>query len=155
MPPLPKPVGKVLGTDNRTIINTLVTDMIRTNLATPERAGFSDAVFEALTLLYEYNTRHIYYHPRLVEYAKRTENMLGTVFDFEQRELASRKQTLWGRAAERDPAPVRELHHFIAKMYPPGERPALSQVVIDHLSLMTDRYARALFEDVFLPKPVG
>jgi dGTPase len=155
LPPLPKRVTKALGADNRTIINTLVTDMIETNLRTPERIGFSDDVFEAFRLLYDYNCKHIYFHPLLTEYATRAENMLTVIFDFEQRELASRRQSQWGVVSDRDPAPVRELHHFIEKMYPRGDWPSLSQVVIDHLSLMTDRYARSFFQDIFLPKPVG
>jgi dGTP triphosphohydrolase len=50
---------------------------------------------------------------------------------------------------------VRELHHFIQKMYGKRDRPALSQIIIDHMSLMTDRYARSFFQEIFLPKPVG
>jgi len=155
LPPLPKTVVRVLGADNRRIINSLVTDLIETNLRTPERIGFSDRVFEALTLLYEYNVRHIYYHPLLAEYASRAANMLTEIYQFEQRELASRPQSRWGQVGAGDPPPVRELHHFIAKMYPPEDRPALTQIVIDHMSLMTDRYARNFFEEVFLPRPVG
>lgn len=155
LPPLPREVVRVLGSDNRTIINTLVTDMIQVNLATPERMGFSDEVFEALKALYEYNCRHIYFDPRLTEYANRADRMLAVIFDFEQRELASRRESQWGISTEQDPYPVRELHHFIQKVYPRNERPALTQIVIDHLSLMTDRYARNFFQEVFLPKPVG
>ena len=155
LPPLPRTVTRALGADNRTIINALVTDMIRTNRRAPERIGFSDGVFEALHLLYDYNCRNIYFHPQLTEYAARTENMLTTIFEFAQRELASRPQRQWGAYTAADPVPVRELHGFIRKMYPPGARPAQSQIVIDQLSLMTDRYARTMFEEIFLPKPVG
>lgn len=155
LPPLPVRVAKVLGTDNRAIINSLVTDMIQTNLQTPERIGFSDSVFEAFRLLYEYNCRHIYYNPLLTEYATRAENMLTTIFEFEQRELASRRQARWGEPSEKDSAPTRELQRFIAKMYPRNDMPSLAQIVIDHMSLMTDRYARNFFQDIFLPKPVG
>ena len=155
LPPLPPRVVKVLGADNRAIINALVTDMIQTNLKTPEQIGFSEPVFEAFRLLYEYNCRNIYFHPQLVEYAARAENMLTIIFDFEQRELSSRRQSRWGVPADKDSPPVRELHRFIAKMYAPRDLPSLSQIVIDHLSLMTDRYARTFFQDIFLPKPVG
>ena len=143
------------GADNRTIINTLVTDLIRTNLKTPERVGFSEGVFEALKLIYEYNCKNIYFHPRLTEYARRTERMLKEIFWFEQRELAAKKQSLWGRVIPADSYPVRELHHFISKTYPVLERPSLSQIIVDHMSMMTDRYARSFFEDLMLPKPVG
>ena len=155
LPALPRRVTRVLGHDNRTMINTLVTDMIATNLKTPERIGFSDRAFEALDTMYRFNLDHIYMHPRLQEYANRTENMLATIFDFETRELASRKQSQWGRVAAGDPLALEELHHFIRKMYPDEDQPDLVQIVIDHISLMTDRFARNLFEEIFLPKPVG
>jgi len=155
MPPLPRAVVRVLGGDNRAIINTLVTDMIRTNLKTPGRMGFSADVFEALHQMYAYNSRHIYSHPQLVEYAARTENMLTIIFEFAQRALASRPQRQWGRVRESDSQAVRELHAFIGKMYAQGEQPSLSQIVVDYLSLMTDRYARSLFEEIFLPHPIG
>lgn len=155
LPKLPRDVGRVLGADNRTIINNLVTDLIRTNQRTPERVGFSDDVFGAFLRLYEYNCRHIYFHPLLVEYATRAENMLRTIFEFEQRDLASRRQSQWGVYSDDDPYGVRELHHFIAKMYARDEMPSLYQIVVDHMSLMTDRYARNYFEEVFLPRPVG
>ncbi len=155
LPPLPPKVARVLGADNRVIINNLVTDVIRSNLRTPERIGFSDEVFEALNGLYEYNCKNIYFHPRLTEYANRAEKMLTVIFDFEQRELASRRESQWGVVGEHDPYPIRELHHFIEKLYPRSDRPALTQIVIDHLSLMTDRYARSFFDEIFLPKAVG
>jgi dGTPase len=154
-PPLPARVKRVLGADNRTIINSLVMDIIRTNLQTPERLGFSDRVFEALEMLYQYNFTHIYSHPQLLEYAERTEYMLRTILEFEQKELMAKGPNEWGHARTGDPLPIRELHSFIAKTYPPDDKPALSQVIIDHLSLMTDRYARYLFEEIVLPKPIG
>ena len=152
---LPRPVVKVLGADNRSIINNLVADLIQTNLKTPERIGFSDDVFEALELLYRYNTQNIYYHPKLLDYGTKTEFMLKTIFDFAQKELASREQSQWGRWHASDPAPVRELHQFIEKTYALEKRPSLSQIIVDHISLMTDRYARSLFEEIVLPKPIG
>ena len=155
LPALPKEVARVLGTDNRTIINNLVTDLIRTNLKTPERVGFSDDVFEAFSRLYEFNCKHIYFHPQLVEYATRAENMLRAIFEFEQRELASRRQSQWGRDSEKVSYAAREVRHFISKMYPRDQLPSLYQIVVDHLSLMTDRYARNFFEEIFLPKPIG
>ena len=155
LPPLPRKVTQVLGADNRTIINSLVTEIIQTNLKTPERIGFSDDVFGALEMLYKYNCDHIYFHPQLLEYAEKTERMLQEIFQFEERELASKSQKLWGRSRETDPLPIRELHWFIAKTYQPQERPSLSQIIIDHISLMTDRFARSLFEEIALPKPIG
>ncbi|MEI6149299.1 MAG: HD domain-containing protein [bacterium] len=155
MPPLPAKVVRALGRDNRTIINNLVTDMIETNLKTPDRIGFSDDVFDAFGLLYDFNCRNIYFHPQLVEYAHRAENMLTVIFEFEQRELSSRRQSQWGIVSDKDSSPVQEVHHFIDKMYTRGDWPSLSQVVVDHMSLMTDRYARNFFQEIFLPKPVG
>ena len=155
LPPLPRKVTRCLGSDNRTIINTLVTDLIETNLKNPERIGFSADVFAALEAIYKYNFDYIYSHPDLMEYAERTEKMLEGIFEFEERELASKTQDRWGHSRETDPLPIRELHSFIAKTYPPDEKPSLSQIIVDHISLMTDRFARNLFDEIVLPKPIG
>lgn len=154
LPPLPAKARRVLGGDNRTIINTLVNDLINENIKTPERLGFSDKVFEAVNSLYEYNVRHIYFHADVVEYARKTERMLTGLFEFGQRALGSREPSAWGLIRREDDVPVRELHHFIAGIYPRDQRPAMSQVLIDFISLMTDRYARSLYEEIVLPKPL-
>ena len=155
LPPLPRKVSAVLGSTNRSVINALVTDIIQTNLRDPSIVGFSDPVFEALELMYRYNCSSIYFHPRLVEYGEKTEKMLEVIFDFEQKELASKSPDAWGRVRESDPFPIRELHDFVASTYPADARPSQSQVVVDHISLMTDRFARNLFEEIVLPKPIG
>ena len=155
LPPLPRAVTRLLGSDNRTIINNLVTDIIRTNGRSPERIGFSDSVFAALNELYRFNHSNIYSHPEIMDYAGKAERMLEQVFEFENKELESKETKLWGRPAADDSAPIKELHNFIRSTYPPAERPSLLQILVDHISLMTDRYARSLFEEIALPKPVG
>ncbi len=154
LPALPAKARQVLGGDNRTIINTLVNDLITENLKTPERLGFSDAVFEAVNAMYQYNFKYIYNHPDIVEYARKTEHMLTCLFEFGQRILSSREPSAWGVEHCDDAIPSSELQHFIAGNYPTANRPAMSQVLIDFISLMTDRYARLLFEEIVLPKPL-
>lgn len=157
LPPLPREAVRLLGDDNRSIIHALVNDMVGVNLATPGRIGFTDEVFAAVTRLYKYNFHHIYLHPRLSDYAVKVERMLGELFRFGEACLAARDRSEWGAPRPDDPEPARELHRFIAKTYPPaaGERPPAAQLLVDHLSLMTDRYARNAFEAIMLPATVG
>ncbi len=58
---IPDNVKKVLGTTNREIIDSLITDIISESYHQPY-IGYSDAVFEALQELYRFNLDHIYLH---------------------------------------------------------------------------------------------
>jgi len=81
--------------------------------------------------------------------------MLKEIFEFEIQELTSKDPGVWGHWKESDPMPIRELHQFISKTYLSDQIPAMAQILLDHISLMTDRYARNLFEEIVLPKPIG
>jgi dGTPase len=151
LPALPDRVVRVLGRENSAIINTLVHDLIRTNQKTPERIGFSDAVFEALCELYQYNVREIYRHPELLKYSRKIERMLDTILEWAMDLLATTPQDRWGKVEAGAPWPARFLNEFIVKMYPQDRRPETVQIVVDWVSLMTDRFARNVFEALVLP----
>lgn len=151
LPALPDRVVRVLGHENSAIINTLVHDMIRTNQKTPERMGFSDEVFEALSELYQYNVREIYRHPRLMEYSQKVERMLDTILSWTMECLERTPPEQWSVVDQAAPWPARYMHEFIGKMYAPGRRPEKAQIAVDWVSLMTDRFARNVFEALVLP----
>ena len=155
LPPISPRVLKVLGHENRTIINTLVHDVIRTNQRTPERIGFSDGIYEAMGELYQYNVREIYRHPRLLEYSAKAERMLDTILDWATDHLAKTPPERWCAAESNASWPVRFLHEFIGKMYPADRRPDTVQIAVDWVSLMTDRFARSAFEALVLPESIG
>lgn len=152
LPPLPDRVVRVLGGENSAIINTLVLDMIRTNQKTPERIGFSDEVFQALSELYQYNVREIYRHPRLMEYSQKVERMLDTILSWAMESLERTPPERWSAADPSAPWPAKYLHEFIGKMYAPDRRTETAQIVVDWVSLMTDRFARNVFEALVLPE---
>ena len=154
LPPLPARVVKVLGEENRTIINTLVYDIIGTNQRTPERIGFSDAVYEALDELYRYNVREIYRHPLLTEYSVKAERMLDTIIEWTLDHLDRTPPDQWTVVDARSPWPAHFLHEFIGKMYPADRRPDTVQIAVDWVSLMTDRFARSAFESLVLPESI-
>ncbi|MHA1521013.1 MAG: deoxyguanosinetriphosphate triphosphohydrolase family protein [Promethearchaeota archaeon] len=60
---LPENVKKVLGTTNREIIDSLITDIISESYQQPF-IGYSDDVFDALKELYKFNLDHIYLHEK-------------------------------------------------------------------------------------------
>jgi dGTPase len=155
LPPLPARVVKVLGEENRTIINTLVYDIIGTNQRTPERIGFSDAVYEALDELYRYNVREIYRHPLLTEYSVKAERMLDTIIEWTLDHLDRTPPEQWTVVDARSPWPAHFLHEFIGKMYQADRRPDTVQIAVDWVSLMTDRFARSAFESLVLPESIG
>lgn len=152
VPPLPERVVRVLGRENSAIINTLVHDMIRTNQKTPDRIGFSDEVFEALSELYKYNVREIYRHPRLMEYSLKVEHMLDTILSWVMDSLEKTPSDRWSEVDPSAAWPARTLHEFIGKMYAPDRRPEIAQIAVDWVSLMTDRFARNMFEALVLPE---
>lgn len=152
LPALPDRVVRVLGGENSAMINTMVHDMIRTNQKTPDRIGFSDEVFDALSALYQYNVREIYRHPELMEYSRKVERMLDTILAWAIESLEKTPPEKWGVAEPSEPWPDRFLHEFIGKMYPQERRPETVQIVVDWVSLMTDRFARAVFEALVLPE---
>lgn len=155
LPPLPKTITEILGADNRAIINALVHDLIDENKKQEERVGFSSNVYGALNELYAYNLNNIYSHPKIIEYAKKTEGVMRAIFEHAINELNNKRQQDWGKWTALDPEPVKKLHQFIKGAYTEVNLPPALQIVVDYISLMTDRFALRLFEKLAIPMPVG
>jgi len=155
LPPLPKTITEILGADNRAIINALVHDLIDENKKQEERVGFSSNVYGALNELYAYNLNNIYSHPKIIEYAKKTEGVMRAIFEHAINELNNKRQQDWGKWTALDPEPVKKLHQFIKGAYTEVNLPPALQIVVDYVSLMTDRFALRLFEKLAIPMPVG
>lgn len=157
-PKLPISITRVLGTNNRSIINELVTDLINESNKNPEegKIGFSDKVFPALRELYDYNMMNIYKHPKVSEYANKANAIMKQIFEHAKDQLASKSSSKYGVWDEaRDPIPVQKLHKFIKNTYDDSQRKDLSdiQLIVDYLSLMTDRFALRMFEHLVMPEP--
>ncbi len=76
---LPKNVTKLLGEDNKNIVNTFVTDIIKNSKGKPY-IKMSKPIYKALLDLKEFNTEHIYKKANTKEDIKRYETMFRTLF---------------------------------------------------------------------------
>lgn len=158
LPALPSNITKILGRNNRSIINNLVTDLITESHKRREegKIGFSDDAFGALKELYDYNMQNIYKHPRVAEYATKANNIMKHIFEDAKNELVSKSPSKYGKWDEgRDSIPVQRLHRFIKNTYDESERKEIStvQLIVDYLSLMTDRFALKMFDQLVMPEP--
>lgn len=161
LPALKPSITNVLGSDNRSIINTLVNDLINESNKPENKAqgivGFSDKVYAALKELYEYNMEKIYQHKKLKDYAEKAKEIMKKIFNSARDELGSKPLNKYGKWDAKDPIPVQKLHEFIKTTYDEDEKSNIStlQIIIDYLSLMTDRFALRMFEHLAIPEPVG
>lgn len=77
---IPKEITDVLGTTNREIINTIVSDVINNSLG-KNYIRLSEDVFTAIKKLKAFNYENIYYKAYTKEEHKYIEEMLNTLFD--------------------------------------------------------------------------
>ncbi len=158
LPGLPSSVTDELGSDNRSIINTLVTDLIQESYNNRDegKVGFSNGVFSALNELYKYNMEHIYTHPRILKYENKAKEIMRKIFEDARNELDRKSKNEYGIWDElSDPLPVKKLHKFIKNTYMDNQIMDISdvQLIVDYLSLMTDRFALRMFEHLVMPEP--
>lgn len=153
LPELPAAVVRVLGADNRGIINTLVRDCIACNQRVAGEVGFSEEIAEAALELRAFNYEHIYRHPRLEELRARADGILVRIYDEVVDYLRGRDPSLWGTAPGGAPEHVRLLARF-ASGTAAEHRPGPERMAVDWISLMTDGFAFGLFESIVLPRPL-
>lgn len=149
---LPEIPARVLGTDNSTIIDTLVKDIIRVS---PHLGaiGFSDEVFQAVLELKEFNYKKIYTSPILANYHVYFERILGNLYRY--------LEDLFGRYGM-DPQGYREEHNLLSHRFGDycekmRDFYSISQenrenVVIDYVAGMTDDYAIDSVMEIMIPK---
>lgn len=154
---IPNSITNILGVSNREIINTLVNDLINESKKYEKegKVGFSKKVFTALNELYDYNMENIYCNPKILEYEEKAKEIMRKIFEHAKKELLSKPPHTYGCWKETDTIPVQELHKFIKRTYDKEEKISPAQIIVDYLSLMTDRFALRMFEELAIPKPVG
>ncbi|MBN1335508.1 MAG: HD domain-containing protein [Deltaproteobacteria bacterium] len=153
LPPLPRAIRTVLGTDNRDVINVLVRDLVAVNQAHPDTIGFSDEIHEAAMALRAFNYAHIYLHPRLEAYHAQADAILVRIFEVSLAWLRARPQDRWATADPAAPEHFASLAHFIGGVgYPDPPDPV--RVVCDWISLMSDGWAFRMFHSIALPHPL-
>lgn len=148
---IPEEVVTILGSHNRDIINTLVTDLIQTSMER-EVIGFSDKVYNAMLRLKEFNYHAIYRNEVLADYHRYFERILRTLFDY--------LTGLFARA-EFDPERYRRERNFLAarfgdyacKMKRAYEEQdgGYGRIVSDYLAGMSDEYAIDCVSEIMVP----
>ena len=88
---IPKNITKVLGNTNRSIINTLVVDIIKNSIDKPY-IKISDEIFKALMDLKKFNYENIYDKANTLDEKKEYEKMFRTVFNHCLKEVKEKKE---------------------------------------------------------------
>jgi len=125
---IPAPLVRVLGKWPATRIDRMVMDVVEASLATGlERVAMSERIMKAVRELREFLYQRVYYNSTAREELRKTEKIIRDLFAF-----------------------VSEHPEGYVKEYPAGD--PLVVRVGDFIAGMTDRYAMALYEQIFLPK---
>ena len=124
---IPKSIEKVLGNNNRDIVNTVICDVIK-NSRHHNYIKLSDEVYSSLNDLVKFNYQHIYLKANSKEDLVLYEKMFNTLFykyldDLENNKLES---SIW--------------KNYLNDMDSSYQRVNNKRKVIDYMSLMTDEY---------------
>ena len=125
---IPAGLVKVLGKWNATRIDRMVMDVVEASLATElERIAMSDRIMRAVVELREFLYQNVYFNSAARDELRKTEKIIDDLFAY-----------------------IMERPQDYVRPYPAGD-PVIVRVG-DFIAGMTDRYAMALYEQIFLPK---
>ncbi len=152
---LPAEVRDVLGTTNSEIIDTLVTDIIRTSRETGA-VGFSDEVFKASIRLKDFNYARIYENPKLASYHAYFKRILNTLFYY-LLEILDSCGTDSQAYAEEGNALASRFGDYLSKMAGFYEKKGTSPkcIVRDYVAGMTDDFALECVNEIMVPRRFG
>ena len=144
---LPIEVSRVLGNSNREIIRKLIDDIIQ-NSKGKDSIIFSDEIFSAMKLLYNYDESNIYKNRLITEQNERIDQMLNDLFYLFLYIVESSKRGIRKIRNYRGQA-IDTFYAFMKEMnYSSDESDA--QIVSDFISGMTDLYATRVYQEMFL-----
>jgi dGTPase len=125
---IPAGLVKVLGKWHATRIDRMVMDVVEASLAAGlERIAMSDRIMKAVVELREFLYQNVYFNSAARDELRKTEKIITDLFGY-----------------------ITERPQEYIRPYPAGD-PEIVRVG-DFIAGMTDRYAMALYEQVFLPK---
>ncbi|MBN1195101.1 MAG: HD domain-containing protein [Methanomicrobiaceae archaeon] len=136
----------VLGTDNRTIVDTLIWDLlVNSDSEGSPHIRFSDEVSGALADLRRFSTQNIYENPKLTAERVKIERMYRTLFETYLDDVL-RENT--------DSRIFKEFigQDWVSPRYRKDARPA--EMVRDYIAGMTDRYFEKRFEENTMPRKI-
>lgn len=123
---LPEKVVKVLGDNNKSIMNKLIGDLMIHSYQKPY-LRFSHEVFEALSTLLSFLGEKVHHHPVLEKENAKLSRMVKELFDVYLEELENNDQDS-------------NIVKFKSKMIESSQNTPNPLIVSDYLSMMTDTY---------------
>lgn len=125
---LPQSTHEVLGPDHSSRIQTLVLDMVETSAARDDIA-MSEGVWGAMMELRQFLYENVYQAPGVMAEVRKAMHLIADLFDYYVEHIGE------------VPVEYRDI----------SEGDDL-RAVIDYIAGMTDRYAKGLYEDLFVPR---
>lgn len=140
---VPSDIRETLGQTNSEIVNRLVSDVIEQSSAV-DRIEMSETIGRALERLIEQNVEQIYRSAQINRYEKMAESILHGLFEafLPLVEGESTRHDHVGRAR------IADFHDFLKKHPEPEASPL--RIVTDYVAGMSDHFARAVFDDLYL-----
>jgi len=149
---IPKEPLKVLGETNSDIIDTLVNDL---TCYSEEHGtiGFTQPVYEAVIQLKKFNYQHIYNNPRLSNYHKYFERILGALYRYLEELFLQFAFEPGGYKKEKNLLAVR-FGDYLQKMRDFYENydKHTNFIVLDYIAGMTDDFAIDSVSEIMIPR---
>lgn len=134
---IPQNVVKILGDNNKSIINKLIGDLM-IHSYNKSYLCFSDEVFHALFELLSFLQDKVHHHPVLMKENAKLERMVKELYDVYLDELLENDQSS-------------AIVQFVSKMKDEYKNTVPALIVSDYLSMMTDTYVLNDYQRRFLP----
>ncbi|HUZ18247.1 MAG TPA: HD domain-containing protein [Spirochaetia bacterium] len=149
---LPESAVRVLGNSNSEIIDAMVNDIIDTAEHSGS-IGFSDKVYEALTILKDFNYQRIYLNPLLSDYHAYFGRIMKNLFEYLDELQEKNGLDFEKYRREKNQLAVR-YGDFLSKMksfYEESDK-SWRRCVVDYIAGMTDDFALECINEIMIPK---
>jgi len=123
---IPEDVKNILGSDNKSIINTIVLDIINNSFGKPF-ITMSESIYNALLKLIKFNYENIYFKANTKEQIEEYENMFRKVFEYNLENISNKDSNIY--------------KVYLSKMNDLYiKNNSKERIVIDYIAGMTDDY---------------
>lgn len=137
---LPKQITDILGTDNSSIVNTLIIDIIKNGMD-KEYIQFSKDVFKALVDLRNWNFKKIYSSEEALRNREKLEKAFEDMFNIYLEELKDKDYKNHIEFSDNIPASEKRLYEFVnsrSEQY--KQNTDVKRIVIDYMAGQTDKF---------------
>lgn len=146
---IPKEITGELGRNNGEIIGCLLEDLIDSSKERENHIGLSQAKFEALKELIDFNYEKIYNHGKVEKFKTQAGWALEVLFEHLLKEL--KRTQRFNSSAPLDIPVLNLLNRYIEKInYGEDEKDEI--IVLDFIAGMTDNYVIECVNELFVPK---